>query len=950
MNGNARTLSHGRGGRSKPPSAKTAAGPKFQSWSTTDEEEVVRRRERAAAEAMKIAAVDVSGGFGLYEVSHPAADRRTAVYHVELRSLDDQVNTCDCPDFAKNGLGTCKHVERALTFAARRCRGARRSSSTEVFMRRDPYVPALMPSPATPAQIRRALARHFTADGLPRDTSAAGIDALVRLCDRAAAASPGSVRVSSEVRRHLADLTRSEALRRAVDEFREAYGDSGDWPFLRKPLYPYQREGALHLARRGRAILADEMGLGKTVQAVAAALLMRDVVGIRRVLVVVPASLKGEWDDQIRLFSDAAAELLFGQRGERIRRYRDSGAFFLVANYEQAIRDWKKVNDFFRPDLVILDEAQRIKNWKTKTAHNLKAIASPYAFVLSGTPLENRIDELYSIVEFVDPALFGSLFRFNRRFYAFNPEGHNSGLKNLGELHEAVSGVLLRRRKSAVEGELPGRTSKTYTVGMTPEQERRYDEHLREVSALYALGRKRPLSPKEQERLQRELAMMRMLCDTCYILDPEIRESPKLDELESILSDLFDDDPSRKVIVFSEWTRMLDLVAERLRAGGVGFAVHTGQIPQRRLREEIRRFKESPDCRVFLASESGGVGLNLQAASVVVNLDMPWNPARLEQRIARAWRKHQKRDVLVVNMVAGGTIEERMLQTLDFKQGLADFVLDARGDAADFEMRDSRDPDARRKQNAFMQRLASVMGDAVRVGPSSAPPRGEPSIPPDERLRAEIAAECPGVERLLLGRHEGDASSAPACAVVVGTGLDRADAARRIATTHGTALPDSAVEVISPDDWSLLERLRDLGVISFRPETAKSVYVRNPGDAASAAAARRKAAAKVAADEAERLFRMGELLSGGGFASEGLSALRRAVALAAGAARYARGSVPESGAAPPVAPEELPVAIAELGLSPEPALVLKQAVQQLDIPDPLRAARAFLDSIRLAWR
>ncbi len=923
--------------------------PKFQSWATTDEEEVRKRRERAAAEPMKVRAVDASGGFGLYEVSHPAADHRTAKYRVELRSLDEPVNTCDCPDFAKSGLGTCKHIERVRAFAARKCGGFRRSPAAEVFMRRDPYEPVFLPSDSMPGEARRALVRHCSPDGELRDGSAAGLDAFLRACDRLNEVRPGSVRVSDEVRRRLAELARREALVRAVDDFRASQGSDGLWPFLRKPLYPYQIEGAFHLALRGRAILADEMGLGKTVQAIAAALLLREVAGVRRVLVVVPASLKGEWDEQIRLFSDVSVELLFGARSERLRRYADTKAFFLVANYEQAIRDWKEINEALKPDLVILDEAQRIKNWKTKTARNLKALSSPHAFVLTGTPLENRIDELYSLVEFVDPALFGSLFRFNRRFYAFDAEGRNTGMKDLGSLHEMVSGILLRRRKSAVEDELPGRTSKTYKTGITPEQERRYNEHMREVAALYAVSRRRPLSPKEQDRLQKELAMMRMICDTCYILDSEIRESPKLDEFEKILDDVFADDPSRKVIVFSEWTRMLDLAADRLEAKKIDYALHTGLVPQRRRREEIRRFKENPACRVFLASESGGVGLNLQAASVVVNLDMPWNPARLEQRVARAWRKHQKRDVLVVNLVAAGTIEERMLGTLDFKQGLADFVLDARGDAADFEMRDAPEAKGRKKESAFMQRLASVMGDAVKVRPDPSPP-AKPAIPPDERLRAEIAAECPGVERLVLGRSGDGTDGSPTSAVVVGSGIDRTEAARRIAGTHGTALPDSSVEVIPSEIWALLERLRDMGVIAFCPGAAKSVFVREPADAAKAEAARRAAAAKMADAETERLLKMGELLLNGGFAAEGQDALRKAVALAAGAARYALGAVPESDSVSPVTAEELPTAVGDLDLRHEFALVLQLAAQARDLPDPVRSARAFVDDCRLTWQ
>ena len=932
---------------------KQNAKMKFQSWRTTDEEERAKRRERATVESMKVKSIDAADGFGIYEVSHPAADRRTAKYRVEIRSLDEPVNTCDCPDFAKSGLGTCKHIERAVKYAARKCGKLRRSPCAEVFMGRDPYEPRLVVPDSMSIEARRALFGYCDATGMVKNRTAAGIDAFVRMCDRLNEVKPGSVRVSEEVRRRLAELVRRESLARAISEFREMQGDDGQWPFLKKSLYPYQREGAFHLAGKGRALLADEMGLGKTVQAIAAALLLRETVGINRVLVVVPASLKGEWEDQIRFFSDADTELLYGVRHVRLARYADTTAFFLIANYEQVIRDWKEINDLLRPDLVILDEAQRIKNWKTKTSRNLKGLSSPYAFVLTGTPLENRIDELYSLVEFVDPALFGSLFRFNRQFYSFDAEGHNEGMCNLEKLHEATSQILLRRRKAAVEDELPGRMTKTYKTGMTAEQNRRYNEHLAEVASLVQLSKKRPLTPKEQERIQMELSMMRMLCDTCYIMDSKIKDSPKLDEFENVLDDIFADDPSRKVIVFSEWTRMLDLVIERLEKKGIGYALHTGQVNQKRRREEIRRFKEDADCRVFLASESGGVGLNLQVASVVANLDMPWNPARLEQRIARAWRKNQKRDVLVVNMVAAGTIEERMLQTLGFKQGLADFVLDAMGKASDFERQNTEQAKGKKKESAFMQRLASVMGEAVKVNAvATSKPKSEPAIPPEERLRATVEAECPGVERLVVKFRRDASGRSVGGAVAVGRGVGRSEIARRIAETHGVALPDSAVELIDPETWKLLQRLRDMGVISFCGEDVKDVIVRDAPDAAALEAAKRKAAVEKADAETERLLKMGELLVNGGFVAEGQTALAKAVALAAGTSRYALGAVPVDKEIEPVTADQLIVVSGELDLPSAYDDVLETAVKEgrLDMPDAVNATRTLIEECRVMWK
>ena len=135
---------------------------------------------------------------------------------------------------------------------------------------------------------------------------------------------------------------------------------------------------------------------------------------------------------------------------------------------------------------------------------------------------------------------------------------------------------------------------------------------------------------------------------------------------------------------------MLELVRDRLRHMRIGYAWHTGSVPQKRRRAEIRVFKSDPQCRVFLSTDSGGVGLNLQNASVVINCDLPWNPAKLEQRIARAWRKNHMRPVTVVNLIAENTIEHRMLGTLEAKKGLADGVLDRVGDLKRSNCREAR--------------------------------------------------------------------------------------------------------------------------------------------------------------------------------------------------------------------------------------------------------------------
>jgi SNF2 family DNA or RNA helicase len=178
----------------------------------------------------------------------------------------------------------------------------------------------------------------------------------------------------------------------------------------------------------------------------------------QRVLVVTPASLKTEWEEQIRRFTDLSLQLVFGLRHRRLKAY-ESPPFFTLVNYEQMLSDALEVNDRLRPDVVILDEAQRIKNWSTKTAQAVKRLRSRYAFILTGTPIENRIDEIHSLMDFLDPSVLGPLFRFNRDFYILDERGRPEGYCNLEQLHARIKPSMLRRRKVDVETELPGMDS-----------------------------------------------------------------------------------------------------------------------------------------------------------------------------------------------------------------------------------------------------------------------------------------------------------------------------------------------------------------------------------------------------------------------------------------------------------------------------------------------------------
>jgi SNF2 family DNA or RNA helicase len=450
---------------------------------------------------------------------------------------------------------------------------------------------------------------------------------------------------------------------------------------LKTRLYPYQKQGALFAARAGRCLIGDDMGLGKTIQALAAVELMAGLFGISKVLIVSPTSLKYQWLSEINKFTGRTAQVIEGMSHKHKSQF-ETTSFYKLINYELVSRDVKAINDW-APDLIILDEAQRIKNWQTRTAKTIKSLQSQFAIVLTGTPVENKIEELHSIVEFIDMHHLGPLYRFVHDHRI--TEGGSSkvvGYKNLDRIRKSLEGVMIRRKKSEVLKQLPERIDKIFSVPMTKEQADIHEEN-REVVARLAMKwrRYRFLSDADLRRMQIALANMRMVSDNTYLIDARTNHGPKIDELEILVKELVVE-AGEKAVIFSQWIRMNTLIEEVLNKNGVGFVHLNGNVPSKDRKELMNRFKNDPSCRVFLSTDAGGVGLNLQSGSIVINMDVPWNPAVLEQRIGRVHRMGQKNSVRVINFVTKGSIEERILDLIQFKKALFAGALDI--DGADF--------------------------------------------------------------------------------------------------------------------------------------------------------------------------------------------------------------------------------------------------------------------------
>jgi SNF2 family DNA or RNA helicase len=456
------------------------------------------------------------------------------------------------------------------------------------------------------------------------------------------------------------------------------------------------------------------MGLGKTMQGVGLAEMLAREAGIRRVLVVCPASVKSQWKNEIHRFCNREVQLVAGANNSRGEQYR-SDCFFTICNYEQVLRDILEIEQV--PwDLIILDEGQRIKNWESKTARVPKGLRSPYALVLSGTPLENRLEDLYSVVQFIDQRRLGPGFRFFNQHRVVNEKGKVLGYKNLEQLRQNLKPILLRRTRETVRLELPPRTTEIVRITPTGEQLALHDAKMQIVATIV---RKKFISEMDLLRLRMALLAARMSADSTFLLNKEPPGySSKLARLAELFDDLFDEE-GRKVILFSEWTTMLDLIEPLLEERGLRLVRLDGDVPQKKRPEIVHEFQTNPECKLILMTNAGATGLNLQAANTVINVDLPWNPAVLEQRIGRAHRMGQTQPVQVYVLVTEQTIEENLLATLSAKKDLALAALDVDSDVSELSLVSGKEE--------LCNRLEILLG-------------AKPQAPTDERQQAELAA------------------------------------------------------------------------------------------------------------------------------------------------------------------------------------------------------------------
>jgi superfamily II DNA or RNA helicase len=703
--------------------------------------------------------------FSEFRVSNPVSK---SSYRVAVRGLGPGGNFCSCPDYANSELGTCKHLEFALARLEKQ-RGAKAAFArgyqpafSELYLRNEgKRCVHFRAGTDCPPAVREAAAGLFDAErnGMLPEEHFGELEHFMAM----ASEHGHELRAYDDALDFVAG--RRDADRRAAkleQLFQRGAADPKLLELLKVPLYPYQAEGALFAVRVGRALIGDDMGLGKTIQAIAATEILARHFGVSKVLVICPTSLKYQWQSEIVRFSgrqgENAARVINGGRAQRQKDYA-ADDFCKITNYEKLKPDLDLIAAW-APELVIVDEAQRVKNWNTIAARALKRIDSSYAIVLTGTPLENKLEELVSIVQFVDQHRLGPTWKLLHEHQVKDEAGRvtgYSGLEKIGAGHD-------RRRKSEVLRQLPSRTDQNLLVPMTEMQMLLHQENADVVAKIVQRWRKtRFLSDKDQRRLTCAPQNMRMSCNSTYLLDQETDHGVKAEELAALFDDLFAE-PGAKAVVFSQWTRTHDIVIRRLEARKLGYVSFHGGVPSDKRPALVERFRDDPTCRVFLSTDAGSTGLNLQHASTLVNMDLPWNPAILEQRIARIHRMGQIRPVRVINFVAKGTIEEGMLSVLAFKRSLSAGILD--GGSGEISLGGSR-------LNRFMKDVENITGNMGEGG----------TVTPAEEVKSGVIGD--------------DAGSVEEVNADVSSGAGAMAAAR----TGGSAAPPRDT---GPDPWQAL--------------------------------------------------------------------------------------------------------------------------------------------------
>lgn len=484
-------------------------------------------------------------------------------------------------------------------------------------------------------------------------------------------------------------------------------------------LWPYQEEAAERMVDRGQMLLGMVMGAGKTPTALGAIEALRAEGEVDRCLIVVPASLKYQWKREIEKFTDSSLIVIDGSAAKRAEQWRTAHRYvYTIVNPETLLNDQKLIGV---SQAIVLDEATIIKNRSTKRTRLLKKIGKtiPYRFALTGQPIENRPEELFSIMEFVDKDVLGSFEVFDRTFIVRDHWGKPIRYRNLDKMHKVMQECMVRKTREDIADQLPSIIHQTIPVSFDSKGAALYRVIAKDLLAQIAQAIKHggggfnlwahynsPEGKEAQGQIMSRLTVLRMLCDNPALVSASaynyndadtkagseyaaklsaagkldgLKDAPKLDAVLEYIQDVLDEDPKNKVVLFSFFKDNLRLI-QTATSGITDSVLFMGGMSAEERDRAKQKFQTDPKCRLFLSSDAGGYGVDLPQANYLISYDLPWSSGKLEQREARIIRLSSEfPHVTIATFVMQGSIEERMYEMLQQKKSVNEAFIDGKG-------------------------------------------------------------------------------------------------------------------------------------------------------------------------------------------------------------------------------------------------------------------------------
>jgi len=472
-------------------------------------------------------------------------------------------------------------------------------------------------------------------------------------------------------------------------------------PGLKAILYPYQKMGVMYSLVSGSGMLiADEMGLGKSFQALALALMLKHQGRAKSALLVTPASLKFNWPLEIEKFTDEKYVVIDGTPEQRIAQWLRKDVFFYVVNYEllledlfggkepkekddetseQRVRREKRQSKIAKRerilsplrdkvwDFISVDEIHNIKNPGSKRSKNIKSLKGDFRIGLSGTPLDGKLEELHSVMEFIMPGLLGSRTRFLQKHAVTNWSGDVVSYKNINEVSEKIAPFFIRRLKKNVLKDLPDKIYENRIIELSPAERKIYND----------IKKKRHEITEDAEAMVLTIRCKQFL-DSPELIEEE-GESSKLESFKEVIQEVVIEN-MHKVIIFSQYKKMTDILVRVLEEMGLKCLYIHGEVPKAKRAQMQEQFNTDDSIDCIIGTEAMSTGLNFIGGDIVINYDDNWAPAIMRQREDRAHRIGQKNTVTVINFICRDTIEERIRERLYEKEIVSNEVL---GDGLD---------------------------------------------------------------------------------------------------------------------------------------------------------------------------------------------------------------------------------------------------------------------------